>query len=106
MAREINFDDYNNEVVKSEKLVLIDFFATWCGPCKMMAPIVEKLAEIYEGKVKVGKCNVDEEGELARKYRVMSIPTMIIFVNGEVKETIIGATSQKELEEKIEKVLA
>lgn len=98
--------DFEQEVISSDIPVLVDFYADWCGPCKMMAPIVEKLAEIYEGKVKVGKCNVDEEGELARKYRVMSIPTMIIFVNGEVKETIIGATSQKELEEKIEKVLA
>lgn len=106
MEYKFTIADFEQEVISSDIPVLVDFYADWCGPCKMMAPIVEKLAEIYEGKVKVGKCNVDEEGELARKYRVMSIPTMIIFVNGEVKETIIGATSQKELEEKIEKVLA
>lgn len=97
--------EFDKEVLASDIPVLVDFYADWCGPCKMMAPIVEKLSEKYDGKVKVGKCNVDEESELAKKYRVMSIPTIILLVKGEVKETIIGAVSQNELEEKIEKVL-
>ena len=97
--------NFEKEVISSDLPVFVDFYADWCGPCKMMAPIVEKLAEKYDGKVKVGKCNIDEENGLAGRYNVMSIPTMMIFVKGEVKETIIGAVSQKELEEKIEKAL-
>lgn len=98
--------DFEKEVIASDIPVFVDFYAEWCGPCKMMAPIIEKLAEKYEGKLKVGKCNIDEENELAVKYRIMSIPTMMIFIGGEVKETIVGAVSQNELEEKIEKALA
>ncbi|MCH5254427.1 MAG: thioredoxin [Lachnospiraceae bacterium] len=98
--------DFEKEVIASDIPVFVDFYADWCGPCKMMAPIIEKLAEKYEGRLKVGKCNIDEENELAVKYKIMSIPTMMIFMGGEVKETIIGAVSQNELEEKIEKALA
>ena len=68
--------NFETEVLKSELPVLVDFFADWCGPCKMMAPIVESLAESYEGKVKVGKLNIDDEMEIAQRYRVMSIPTL------------------------------
>lgn len=102
---EYKFTDGNfeKEVLASDIPVFVDFYADWCGPCKMMAPVVEKLAEKYEGKLKVGKCNVDEENGLAGRYRVMSIPTMMIFVNGEVRETIVGAVSQTELENIIEK---
>lgn len=95
--------NFEKEVLASDIPVFVDFYADWCGPCKMMAPVVEKLAEKYEGKLKVGKCNVDEENELAGRYRVMSIPTMMIFVNGEARETIVGAVSQTELENLIEK---
>ena len=98
--------DFEKEVIASDIPVFVDFYADWCGPCKMMAPIIEKLAEKYEGRLKVGKCNIDEENELAVKYKIMSIPTMMIFMGGEVEETIIGAVSQNELEEKIEKALA
>lgn len=105
MEYKFTTTDFDKEVLSGDIPVLVDFYADWCGPCKMMAPIVEKLSEKYEGRMKIGKCNIDEEGELARRYKVMSIPTIIIFVKGEVKETIIGAVSQNELEEKIEKVL-
>lgn len=98
--------DFDDEVLASDMPVLVDFYADWCGPCKMMAPIVEELAKKYDGKLKVGKCNIDEENGLAARYRVMSIPTIMIFSGGKILETVIGAVSQKELEDKIDKVLA
>ncbi len=98
--------NFEEEVLASDIPVFVDFYADWCMPCKMMAPVVEKLAEKYDGKVKVGKCNIDEENKIASQYGIMSIPTMIIFVGGEIKETVIGAVSQKELEEKIDKILS
>lgn len=103
MEYKFTSENFEKEVLASDIPVFVDFYADWCGPCKMMAPVVEKLAEKYDGKLKVGKCNVDEENELAGRYRVMSIPTMMIFVNGEARETIVGAVSQTELENAIEK---
>ena len=106
MEYKFTAGNFEQEVLASDIPVFVDFFADWCGPCKMMAPIVEKLAEKYDGKVKVGKCNTDEESSLAGRYNIMSIPTMMIFVNGEVKDTIMGAVPQNALEDKIEKALA
>lgn len=97
--------DFEKDVLASELPVLVDFYADWCGPCKMMAPVVEQIAEKYEGKLKVGKCNIDEEDGLARQYRIMSIPTIKIFVKGEVAATIVGLVSAAELETEIAKVL-
>lgn len=98
-------ENFEKEVLTSDIPVFVDFYADWCGPCKMMAPVIEKIAEKYDGKVKVGKCNVDNENAIAGKYGVMSIPTMCVFVNGEKGETIVGATSQDRLEEMIGKIL-
>lgn len=97
-----NFDD---EVLKSDIPVLVDFWAAWCGPCRMIGPIVEQLAEEYDGKIKVGKVNVDEQNELAAQYRVMSIPTLFIFKDGKIASQLIGARPKADLEEMIEKVL-
>ncbi len=97
--------DFEKDVLASELPVLVDFYADWCGPCKMMAPVVEQIAEKYEGKLKVGKCNIDEEDGLARQYRIMSIPTIKIFVKGEVAATIVGLVPAAELETEIAKVL-
>lgn len=105
MEYKFTADNFENEVLKSEIPVLVDFYADWCGPCKMMAPVIEKIAEKYDGKVKVGKCNIDEEDGLARMYRVMNIPNMKIFVKGETVGSIVGAVSQEELEEELKKVL-
>lgn len=98
--------NFDKEVLQSEVPVLVDFYADWCGPCKMMAPVVEELAKAYEGKVKIGKCNIDDEMEIAQKYNVMSIPTFIIFKGGEAVDTKVGAMSKDELENKINNALA
>ena len=93
--------DFEKEVLQSDKPVLVDFLADWCGPCKMMAPVVEQLAEELEGKAKVGKLNIDENMDIAEKYRVMNIPTFLIFKDGQEKERIVGAVSKNELKNKL-----
>ena len=98
--------DFEKEVLQSDKPVLVDFFADWCGPCKMMAPVVEQLAEELEGKAKVGKLNIDENMDIAEKYRVMNIPTFLIFKDGQEKDRIVGAVSKNELKNKLEQTLA
>lgn len=106
MEQKFTDANFKQEVLDSDIPVFVDFYADWCGPCKMMAPIIEKLAEKYDGKVKIGKCNIDEENKIASQYGIMSIPTMMLFINGKVKETVVGAVPQKELEDKIEKALS
>lgn len=97
--------NFETEVLQSELPVLVDFFAQWCGPCKMMAPLVEKMAEKYQGKMKIGKLDVDDAMEIAQKYRVASIPTFIFFKNGEAVSTFVGGMSANELEMKIQQFL-
>lgn len=97
--------NFTAEVLDSDVPVLVDFYAEWCGPCKMMGPIVKEMADTYDGKMKIGKLNIDEDMEMAQKYRVMSVPTFIIFKKGEPVETMIGGMPKAELEEKIKKVL-
>lgn len=101
MSMKFTDENFEAEVLKAEGLALVDFYADWCGPCKMMAPIIDALASEYEGSVKIGKLDVDASSSTTAKYRVMSIPTLLFFKNGEVVETIVGAVSKDELVEKI-----
>ena len=89
--------NFENEVLNSQGKVLVDFYADWCGPCKMMSPVIDKIAEQLNGSVKVGKVNIDENQELAIKYQVMSIPTIMIFTNGIPVKTFIGVTDEQEI---------
>ena len=98
-------DNFEQEVLKSEIPVMVDFYADWCGPCKMMGPLVDEMAKLFDGKVKIGKINVDNDTAIAQKYRVMSIPTFIMFKNGEAVETHVGGMSKAELEDKIKALL-
>lgn len=91
MANAYNEANFEAEVIKSDKPVLVDFWAEWCGPCKMISPLIDQLAEAVEGKASVGKVEVDTNQELAAKYGVRSIPCLLFFKDGEVKETITGA---------------
>lgn len=100
--KHITNDNFEQEVMKSDKLVVVDFWATWCGPCRAIGPVVEELAQEYDGDVVVGKINVDEEGELSERYRVMSIPTIMLFKNGEVVDKLIGLHSKEDLVELID----
>ena len=96
---EIKFDSENfeEEVLNSEKPVLVDFYADWCGPCNAMAPVIEELATELDGKAKVGKINVDDNPDIAVEYNVMSIPTLIIFKNGKEEKRLVGLRDKEEL---------
>ena len=104
MIMEYTFtsENFEEEVLKSDVPVLVDMFATWCGPCKMMAPIVAQLAEEYKGSVKVGKLDIDQNVDIVAQYKIMSVPTFLVIKDGEVKEKLIGAVSKEELVEAID----
>ncbi len=104
MALVFSNDNFNDEVIGSKTPVFIDFWAPWCGPCQMMGPIVDELAEEYKEKeIKIGKCNVDENQDIAAQFNVMSIPAFMVFKNGEVVDQITGGVQKDKLEEIIKK---
>ena len=104
-ALELTKANFEQEVMNSGGLTLVDFWADWCGPCRLVAPIIEQLADEYRDRLAVGKVNVDSEGELATRFKIMSIPTIMLFKDGKMTERLIGARSKEELKSVIDKYL-
>lgn len=103
---EINVTNENfAEIIASDKPVLVDFWATWCGPCRAIAPTVEEVAAEYEGKAVVAKCNVDEADEIGPQFRIRNIPTILFFKGGEVKDRLVGAVSKAEITAKLDALI-
>ncbi len=98
--------NWEQEVVKSSGSVLVDFWAVWCGPCQMIAPVIDELSVEYQGKLKVCKLNTDENPDLASRYQIMGIPTLLFFKDGKVVDKVVGAAPKKQLKDKIDRVLA
>ena len=99
-------ENFAQQVLQSPAPVLVDFWAEWCGPCKMIAPVLDELAEEYDGKAKVGKVNVDEQQSLAAEYGIRAIPTLLVFHNGQVAEQIVGARSKRDFKASLDRVAA
>ena len=104
MALTINDANFA-ETLNTDKPVMVDFWATWCGPCRAIAPVVEELAQEYEGKAVIGKCNVDECDDVPMKYGIRSIPTLLFFKNGELVDRVVGASSKSAIAQKIDALL-
>ena len=105
-AIKVDEAGWDTEVMKAPELVMVDFWAVWCGPCQMVAPIIEELAGEYAGKLKVMKLNTDENPEIAVRYQVLSIPTILFFKNGQPVEKVVGARPKRQFKEVIESLLA
>lgn len=106
MEYQFTLDNFQREVLDSKQPVLVDFYADWCGPCKMMMPTVEKIADEYDGRVKVGKVNTDEQQELAQAFQVMSIPSFFIIKDGKVMDKIVGTIPKHDLKKRIDAAIA
>ena len=105
MEYKFTKDNFENEVMNSDMPVLVDFYADWCGPCKMMSPVVNKIAEKYAGKAKVGKVNVDQQQEIARQFGIMSIPSFVFIKDGKKVDQAMGAMPVSALEARLEQIL-
>lgn len=105
MAREINSSEFQNEVLNENGTVLVDFSATWCGPCKMLAPVIDDLSVEMNGKAKVYKIDVDKSGDIAQKYNIMGVPTVMIFKNGKAVDKMVGFQPKNIIKSKLEQCL-
>lgn len=105
MVIDVTDQNFENEVTKSTLPVLLDLWAPWCGPCRMVGPVIESLSTQYEGKIKFCKLNVDENPKTAAKYQVMSIPTLMFFKGGQVAETVVGAVPERTLKPKLDALI-
>lgn len=105
MVIDVKKSNFQEEVISADKLVMVDLYATWCTPCKALAPVLEELADKYADKIKVVKVNVDEEESIAAKFGIASIPTVIFFKNGQTAASFVGLRSASEIEKMIEKLL-
>jgi len=103
---EVNDANFDQEVLKSEQPVLVDFWAVWCGPCKAIAPIVDGVAAAYAGKLKVAKVNVDQNGATPSRYGIRGIPTLLFFKGGKIADQVVGYVAQDVIEEKVKKLIA
>ena len=102
---EVSDDSFDSEIINDSLPAMVDFWAEWCGPCKMVGPVVEELAATYKGKIKIAKMDVDKNRKTPAKFGIRNIPTMILFKDGEVIKTIIGAQAKRSLEEELKKLL-
>lgn len=102
----LNEANFQKEILEEQSLALVDFYTDWCGPCKMVAPIIKELAAEYEGKLKVGKLNVEEAQGIATRYSIMSVPTFLFFKDGKVAEQAVGAISKQQFKQKIDSLLS
>jgi thioredoxin 1 len=102
----LNKENFDQEVLKSAKPILVDFWAEWCGPCKMLAPILDELAQEYDGRIRIGKLNIDEFQDLAVQYGIRSIPTLLIFQKGQVTEQMVGLRSKRDLKTSFDRAAA
>ncbi len=104
-VKSVTVDTFDQEVIQSSNLVMVDFWATWCGPCKIVAPVVEELAKEYEGKVTFVKVNTDENQDLATKYNIRGIPTLMFFKEGNIADQVVGAVPKAQLKSKIDSLM-
>lgn len=106
MAKELTTSNFKDSVLDNQGVALVDFWAEWCGPCKLIGPVIEELSSDYDGKATIGKLNVDDNREVAAQYGIMSIPTLLFFKNGQIVDKHVGLASKSDIKKKLDAILA